>query len=206
MKKRYWQINPPAGERHPNWKGGFKNVSGYIKARAPEHPFADSSGYVFQHRLIMERELGRFLDQKENVHHINGIRGDNRVENLVVINRVDHAQLHYGKEGIDYSIINDHKWLYEQHITLKKPLNEIARNVGCSFGAIFRACNRYGIKMVDRRAISSFPELDNKAWLTDALRECSTRQIAKAIGTSQSNVRAHQIKFSIKAFRKPNGR
>lgn len=68
------------------WKGGrFRNQQGYMWIWKPEHPFAmkcSPRGYVFEHRLIMEEKLGRYLENGEIVHHINGIRDDNRIENL----------------------------------------------------------------------------------------------------------------------------
>lgn len=66
-----------------NWKGGVnKHGSGYLKELAKGHPAADKAGYVMQHRLVMERQLGRFLGKDEHVHHKNGKRDDNRPENL----------------------------------------------------------------------------------------------------------------------------
>jgi hypothetical protein len=51
--------------------------------RVPQHPRAKSnSGYVFEHILVMEDALGRRLFADESVHHRNGVRDDNRVDNL----------------------------------------------------------------------------------------------------------------------------
>lgn len=74
-----------SGEGNPNWKNGIINhAKGYIMQYAPEHPRAvnNHGRYVFQHILVMEEKLGRFLLPNENVHHKNGDKGDNRVENL----------------------------------------------------------------------------------------------------------------------------
>jgi len=80
------------GENAPMWKGGrFKMSGGYILIYAPEHPYAFKGGgssitkYIREHRLVMEKKLGRYLAKDEIVHHINGIRDDNRPENLYIV-------------------------------------------------------------------------------------------------------------------------
>lgn len=60
-----------------------KRSKGYVMLFAPNHPRSKhNSGYVLEHILVMEEHLGRQLVKGENVHHINGIRSDNRIENL----------------------------------------------------------------------------------------------------------------------------
>lgn len=69
-------------EKAHNWKGGrHVRKDGYVRVLYPEHPYA-SGGTVLEHRLVMESYLGRVLQASETVHHKNGIRCDNRIENL----------------------------------------------------------------------------------------------------------------------------
>lgn len=68
------------------WKGGrFLSKSGYVYVLKPEHPKADSKGYVLEHRLVMEELIGRYLITGEWIHHKNGIKNDNRIENLAIV-------------------------------------------------------------------------------------------------------------------------
>ena len=72
------------GSEHPNWNGGQFINGGYRYIYTPNHPNRTKDGYVLEHRLVMERELGRFLLRREAVHHINGDTLNNRPENLEV--------------------------------------------------------------------------------------------------------------------------
>jgi len=79
---------------HPKWKGGIKNINGYIYVLKKEHPFSNNNGYIFEHRLVMEKKLGRYLKPEEIIHHINGVRKDNRIKNLELTNKRDHNLKH----------------------------------------------------------------------------------------------------------------
>jgi transposase-like protein len=72
-------------EKNFFWRGGrTRDVDGYVLVKAHDHPFADNRGYVREHRLVMEKKLGRYLDPKEIVHHLDGVHDNNDPDNLEV--------------------------------------------------------------------------------------------------------------------------
>lgn len=77
------RTGPRNGELHPDWKGGVTvDKSGYILRYHPKHPEANNSGYVREHRLVMEQKLGRPLERSEVVHHIDDDPSNNHPDNL----------------------------------------------------------------------------------------------------------------------------
>ena len=66
----------------------------YLYAKITNHPNATKNGYVLEHRYVVECALGRYLLEGEVVHHINGDKHDNRLDNLKVMSRRDHTLLH----------------------------------------------------------------------------------------------------------------
>jgi len=81
------------GEASPKWQGGVRlRKDGYIEQYAAEHP-AGASGYVLQHRLVMEAHLCRYLGTDEHVHHLNDIKTDNRLENLQLLSASEHTRI-----------------------------------------------------------------------------------------------------------------
>lgn len=72
----------------------YRISRGYKYLLRPKHPFSGVQGYVAEHRLVAEEKIGRLLDPKEVVHHINEDRGDNRPNNLIVLSKSDHHLLH----------------------------------------------------------------------------------------------------------------
>lgn len=78
------------------WPQTRKSIihNGYVMIYYPSHPFSGSNGYVKQHRIIVEKHIGRILDRDEVVHHKNGNKLDNRLENLEIMSREKHTSLH----------------------------------------------------------------------------------------------------------------
>lgn len=83
-----------SGKERWNWKGKTTNKLGYVLIYKPNHPHAMKSGYVLEHRLVMEKKLGRYLKRNEIVHHINFNKGDNRIKNLQLTNKKEHIGIH----------------------------------------------------------------------------------------------------------------
>ncbi len=84
------------GSKHPCWKGGRRKQGAYWMLWMPGHPHATGGrqSYVYEHRIVMERHLGRILESHEIVHHRNGDGSDNRLENLELTDQSSHMSEH----------------------------------------------------------------------------------------------------------------
>jgi hypothetical protein len=87
------------GEKNSNWQGGRNCVNGYILVWLPRdsffYPMTDRKGYIREHRLVMAQSLGRCLQPFENVHHKNGVKDDNRLDNLELTMQSAHMISHH---------------------------------------------------------------------------------------------------------------
>ncbi|MHB1418492.1 MAG: HNH endonuclease signature motif containing protein [Bacillota bacterium] len=112
-------------ENHIFWKGGRLKSNGYIMVKCPDHPRANSKGYVPEHTLVWEQANGRLLEPGEHVHHLNGVRDDNRPENLVALSSSEH-----GKETYDgmKEKLHEREVLRERIRELEKQLQGLKTN------------------------------------------------------------------------------
>lgn len=80
------------GEKHGRWKGGRNlTAQGYVRLSVPKYPGKNTP----EHRWVMEQHLGRPLEKNEHIHHLNGDKMDNRIENLEIVDRSTHNRLHF---------------------------------------------------------------------------------------------------------------
>ena len=114
------RLNPAIfwGSANPNWKGGNRaGSSGYITVIVHEHdffyPMASKDNRVAKHRLVMAKHLKRCLLPWEVVHHKNGIRLDNRLENLQLFPTSSH-----------------HHSYHLQHSSLRKQIKSLQQDLG----------------------------------------------------------------------------
>lgn len=85
-------FKPPKykGDKHPSWKGG-KGISkdGYIRVYVSEY------NREYEHRVVMEKYLGRKLKTNEHIHHIDGDKTNNDITNLLLTFRREHQHIHH---------------------------------------------------------------------------------------------------------------
>lgn len=155
------------GNTNPNWRGGLPKCptcgkqltnkkyktcldhrpsgirkrilhNGYYMIYKPEHQFAGTNGYIKEHRWVMEEYLGRILERKEIVHHINHIKTDNRKENLMILTSSVHTSHHSKgivisdrqKKIISQTQKGNKHWLGKKHSeNTKQKMSESAKQV-----------------------------------------------------------------------------
>lgn len=93
LKKCYCSMKCKNKCQRPNWKGGRQKYGRYIKINIGKNK------RIFEHRLVMEKHIGRKIRKGEVIHHINGIPTDNRIENLVLCKTHGKHTAKYHKVG-----------------------------------------------------------------------------------------------------------
>lgn len=88
--------NAKSGTSAYNWNGGkTTNRKGYILKKRPGHHRADKNGYVMEHILVWEEATGIQVPKNCCIHHLNGIKSDNRIENLCLMEYGAHTTYHH---------------------------------------------------------------------------------------------------------------
>lgn len=94
-----------AGEKNPAYKGiPFTDNDGYVRLWMPEHHRADNSGRVYEHIVVAEAAYGGPITVEYHVHHLNGVKDDNRAENLEVLLASDHHRQHDPRSKLDGTV------------------------------------------------------------------------------------------------------
>ena len=88
------QLRAAKTRRNPNLK---RMVNGYINFYRPENEMANKRGHVPEHRLIMSQKINRPLSSKEHVHHKDGNKLNNSINNLEIMSKHKHLSLHIKK-------------------------------------------------------------------------------------------------------------
>jgi len=78
-------------EKSCNWKGGRRKQSGYIMIYNKNYPHKSKRKYIFEHRIIWEQYHNKKLSKNMVIHHLNGIKDDNRPKNLVAMKNGEHV-------------------------------------------------------------------------------------------------------------------
>lgn len=89
--KRIVREGTISGPNSGKWKGGRRKVGGYIYVHSPDHPHRNSNKQVAEHILIWEQAHGRYLTRGWVIHHINGAKDDNCIENLLAMPKKNHS-------------------------------------------------------------------------------------------------------------------
>ena len=96
-----------SGKNNTQWVGvRSRKSTGYILIYSPDHPAAHHNK-VPEHRLVMEKFLNRYLSSDEIVHHINGIKDDNTLENLCLCSKSEHTIAHNSIIPLISGLLND---------------------------------------------------------------------------------------------------
>lgn len=125
--KKFNALNKLIKPSRPNKEGAldkYIDEQGYVIVYKPGHPNSDSSGFIKEHTYVMSLQIKRALKKRENVHHKNGIRSDNRIENLELWDKVHPpGQRVVDKIAFYKEYLESHGYEVKKHIKIHKQSN-----------------------------------------------------------------------------------
>ncbi len=172
----------------------FKYLNGYVLRYAPDHPrgFKNSwylNGYVYEHILVVEKELGRYLKKSEEVHHLDSIRSNNSPNNLLFLKKTQHSKLHHWIDR-DCIPVEPKKVKYEEIINSKSTvlIAKIKRCKYCRFPIrkdLNFCCNRCSKKYLKKKGYKS---------LREKVEAEKSEKRLKEVGLTKKRLKRHLIK------------
>lgn len=166
------------------YTGGHTQVrkSGYVLEYCPNHPACNARGMVLQHRLVMERHLGRLLSGVEVVHHLNGDPADNRLENLALLQgQSEHIRQHAKGSAKRYSQAF-HDALRAAMADESETLQSAAKRLGASPMTIEAALREMGETWPSR--VVCHKARHAREFVLHTLQTCSRKEACRILGMS----------------------
>ena len=94
---------------------------GYRYIYKPEHPTSMNSenwdGYIYEHIYIIEKNLGRSLTENEIVHHLDNNPNNNKIENLIVLDKSQHAKIHAWVNKMEQELKNGNLNIFNKELS-----------------------------------------------------------------------------------------
>ena len=148
-------------------------VLGYKIVYMPKHPFANGTGgWVYFHRLIMEAKIGRYIESNEIVHHIDGDKLNNDINNLELLSDQEHTLKHIKAKVSKNCILCGKEFIYNK-----------LKNKYCSSECYHKSSEHI-----------KWPTIEK---LLEMLKESNYTQVAKKLGVSDNAIRKYLLKHRV---------
>jgi hypothetical protein len=122
-----------------NWDDGYINNRGRFIVLLPEHPKAYGNKYILRSRAVLYKLKNKIVRKDETVHHINGNRLDDNINNLLVIKKKTHDRLHNFEKHIKGSVLRKCIFCKKDFMINRYRLNEGNKAIFCSRNCFYKA-------------------------------------------------------------------